>query len=186
MEISILSGSSRSYNKTLRLAKAIHAQIPEAKLIDFTEYDIPFPNKGEVDSNNLTPFQSELLHGIENSHLVFVLTPEYNWFPSAELVNMVHQLAVHEHIHIFNNTVFAFAGVSSGGGGRIPTIQLSYLFDKILNVFNMDSITSPKKFEARFIAAALDENGNSLGNAEFDKGLKDFVNYSLKVAGRWH
>ncbi len=185
MEIAILSGSSRPHNKTMRLAKAILKIIPESNIVDFTEYDIPFPNKGGVDSNNLTLFQSELLTTIEKSNLVFVLTPEYNWFPSAELINMVHQLATREHIHIFNNKVFAFCGVSSGAGGRIPTIQLGNMFDKILNVFNMDSITSPKKFEARFIASVLDEEGNSLGNDEFDNGLKDFVSYSLKVAERW-
>ncbi len=170
----------------MRLAKAIAKLIPEAQVIDFVNYDIPFPNRGDVDEENLTPFQLELLTALRESQLVFVLSPEYNWFPSAELINMVHQLANKKHIQIFNNTVFAFGGVSSGGGGRMPTIQLSYLFDKILNVFNMDSITSPKKFEAKFIASVLDEEGNSLGNMEFDKGLIDFVNYSLKVADRWH
>jgi chromate reductase len=186
MKITILSGSSRPNNKTLRLAKAIVRLIPEAQIVNFSDYDIPFPNKGGVDSKNLTPFQSRLINGIEQSHLVFVLTPEYNWFPSAELVNMIHQLATREHIHIFNNKVFAFCGVSTGAGGRVPTIYLDNIFGKILNVFNIDSVTSPKKFEARFIAACLDENGNSLGNAEFDKGLEDFLKYSLKVADRWH
>lgn len=186
MKISILSGSSRQNNKTLRLAKAIVRILPEAEIVDFTEYDIPFPNKGGVDSKNLTPFQAKLLNAFEQSHLLFVLTPEYNWFPSAELINMVHQLANREHIHVFNNKVFAFCGVSTGAGGRVPTIYLDNIFGKILNVFNIDSITSPKKFEARFIAEVLDEDGNSLGNGEFDKGLRDFVNYSLKVADRWH
>ncbi len=186
MKIAILSGASRPNNKTKRLAKAIARLIPEAQIVDFADYDIPFPNKGGVDSNNLTPFQSNLLTALEKSHLVFVLSPEYNWFPSAELVNMVHQLATREHIHIFNNKVFAFCGVSSGAGGRVPTIYLDNIFSKILNIFSIDSVNSPKKFEARFIAEALDENGNSLGNAEFDKGLEDFIKYSLKVADRWH
>ncbi len=186
MKIAILSGASRPNNKTLRLAKAMAQLIPDAQIIDFIDYDIPFPNQGHVDSKNLTPFQAQLTNAIDQSYLVFVLTPEYNWFPSAELVNMVHQLANHEHIHIFNNKVFAFCGVSSGVGGRIPTIQLSNMFDKILNVFNLSSVTSPKIFEARYIASALDEDGNSLGNEEFDKGLEDFINYTIKVADRWH
>ena len=186
MQTTILSGSSRPGSKTLWLAKAIAGRIPGAEIIDFKDYDIPFPNKGGVDPNNLTAFQDKLLNAIHYSKVVFVLSPEYNWFPSAELVNMIHQLATNQHFHIFNNSVFAFAGISTGSGGRMPTIQLSYLFDKILNVYNMDSITSPKKFEARFISAALDENGTSLGNAEFDKGLNDFINYTMKVAGRWH
>jgi chromate reductase len=60
------------------------------------------------------------------------------------------------------------------------------MFDKILNVFNTDSITSPKKFEAKFISKVLDPEGNSLGNPEFDKGLNDFISYTLKIAKRWH
>jgi len=186
MNIAIISGSSRINNKTIRLAKAIRQILPKAQIVNFAEYDIPFPNKGGVDPNNLTPFQATLLSAFKQSQLIFVLTPEYNWFPSAELVNMVHQLANQQHIDIFNNKVFAFCGVSTGAGGRVPTIQLSTMFDKILNVFNLDSMTSSKKFEARFIAEALDENGNSLGNTEFDKGLNDFLNYTLKVAERWH
>jgi len=186
MQTTILSGSSRPNNNTIRLAYAIAAQIHGAKIIDFKDYDIPFPNQGEVKLSSLTPFQSNLLESLDNSKVVFILTPEYNWFPSAELVNMVHQLANGEHMHIFNNKVFAFAGVSSGGGGRLPVIQLSFMFDKILNVFNMDSITSPKKFEAKFIVKALDDKGVSLGNAEFDNGLSDFIHYTLKVAKRWH
>lgn len=186
MKTAIISGSSREGNNTIRLAHAIAAQAAGSELIDFREYDIPFPNGGSVDPGRLTPFQHKLLHALNQSHLVFILTPEYNWFPSAELVNMVHQLANDDHIHVFNNKVFAFAGVSSGSGGRLPIIQLSYMFDKILNVYNMDSMTSPKKFEARFISKVLDEKGHSLGNHEFDKGLRDFVDYSFKVANRWH
>ena len=186
METTILSGSSRPNNNTIRLAYAIAKQVNHSQIIDFKDYDIPFPNGGEVTLANLTPFQSKLIESIKNSKIVFVLTPEYNWAPSAELVNLIHQLATNELIHIFDNKVFAFAGVSSGGGGRLPIIQLSYMFDKILNVFNTDSITSPKKFEAKFISKVLDPEGNSLGNPEFDKGLNDFISYTLKIAKRRH
>ncbi|MCB9251932.1 MAG: NAD(P)H-dependent oxidoreductase [Flavobacteriales bacterium] len=186
MKTTILSGSSRPDNKTIRLAHAIQNQTQNSKIVDFKGYDIPFPNGGDVDPNNLSPFQSELIGSLKESLVVFVLTPEYNWFPSAELVNMVHQLANRNHMEIFNNKVFAFCGVSSGGGGRLPIVQLSYMFDKILNVFNMDSVTSPKKFEARYISSVLDEQGNSLGSSEFDKGLKDFIDYTYKIARRWH
>ena len=186
MKITILSGSSRPDNNTMRLALAIANQLPEAQIIDFKDYDIPFPNQGWVDRNNLTAFQAQLLTAFEEAHLLFVLSPEYNWFPSAELINMVHQLANSSHIRIFNNKVFAFCGVSSGAGGRIPTIQLGNLFDKILNVFNMNSITSPKKFEARFIMDVLDKDGKSLGNSEFDAGLKQFIDHSVKLAKKWN
>ncbi len=169
----------------MRLALAISHQIPNSQVIDFKAYDIPFPNQGGVDKANPTAFQAQLLKAFDEAKIIFVLTPEYNWFPSAELINMVHQLSNRTHIQLFNNKVFAFCGVSSGTGGRIPTLQLGNLFDKILNVFNLNSITSPKKFEARFIADVLDEQGNSLGNSEFDAGLNDFINYNLNLAKKW-
>lgn len=186
MQTTVISGSSRADNNTIRLAYAIAKQVPNTTVVDFKDYDIPFPNAGGVKLGNLTPFQANLLDAIEQSHVVIVLTPEYNWFPSAELINMVNQMATGEIIHKFDNKVFAFVGVSSGGGGRMPTIQLSYMFDKIFNVFNIASITSPKKFEAKFIEKALDADGNSKGNHEFDKGLSDFLKYTQKIADRWH
>ncbi len=68
----------------------------------------------------------------------------------------------------------------------MPAVQLSYVVNKLLNVMNLHSVVSPKMFESQFTTKALDEAGNSLGNAEFDKGLEQFVDYNLTLAGKMH
>lgn len=189
MKVSIISGSSRINNNTLRVGLAIRRICEsagfECSLIDFQEYDIPFLNQGGIRLDSLSTFQEKLIRSIDQSGLVILLTPEYNWFPSAELVNMVHQLGTREFRHLFDNKVFAFCGVSTGRGGRMPGVQLSYVFDKIFNVFNTHSVTCPKKFESQFTTKVLDAEGNSLGNEEYDRGLEQFVTYALQTAERW-
>lgn len=186
--ITILSGSPRKNSNTLRVAKAIqlycHEIVPdkEISLIDFNAYDIPFINQGEIETHNLTDFQSNLLNSLTKSNLVFILTPEYNWFPSAEIINMIHQLANEKNKSLFDNKIFALAGISAGRGGRIPAIQLTSVLNKIIGFFSMHSFVSGKIFESQFTPKALDEHGNSMGNLDYDKGLKDFVLYSLKVS----
>jgi chromate reductase len=185
VKTTIISGSARPNNNTLRAAKAIQKLIPSASLIDYTNYDLPNFNGNPSDTIGSTKWQQELLSGIEQSNLLIILTPEYNWFPTAELINTVHQLGTAKHSSIFNNKVVAFVGVSAGRGGRMPTVQLSYVFNKVFNFFNLDSITSPKGFEAQEITKCIDADGNLLENEAFNEGLKQFVQYSLKVAQRW-
>ncbi len=185
MKTVILSGSARTDNNTLRVAKAINKIIPNSYIIDYHQYDLPNANE-DLDSQNLSDFQKQLIEGIREAELLIVLTPEYNWFPSAEMVNTVHQLANNEHGKIFDNMVAAFVGVSTGRGGRMPAVQLSYVFDKIFNVFNLNSISSPKKFESQFTTECVDDDGNLLSNTMYNKGLQDFVQYSVNVANRWH
>lgn len=188
MNIQIQSGSPQKNSQSLRVAKAIHNHLQSqhnSSVVDFNNYDIPFLNAGEVDKETYTPFQKELIEGWEAAQLVFVISPEYNWFPSAELVNTLHQLGSRKFKHLFDNKVFAFVGVSSGRGGRIPTMQLSTIYNKLFGVFNTHSISSGKTFESQFTAQVLDENGKSLGNAEYDKGLSVFIDYSVDLAKRW-
>lgn len=189
MKVAIISGSARIGNNTLRVARAmqhyLQAEGHSAEITDFQEYDLPFINAGSLTTENLTTFQQHLIRNMDEAQLVIIITPEYNWFPSAELVNMVHQLGTKTFKHLFEDKVFAFCGVSTGRGGRMPSVQLSYVFDKIFNVFNTHSITSPKKFESQFTTQVLDADGNSLGNAEYDKGLAAFLDYSLRTTARW-
>lgn len=189
IKVTILSGSSRAGNNTLRVSRAIQRicreQGAHADIIDFKDYDIPFPNAGSVHPDALTTFQHKLIHSWRDTSLVFMVSPEYNWFPSAEIINMIHQLGNHTFRDLFDNKVFATAGVSTGRGGRIPTVQLSYVLDKIISVFETHAITCPKKFESQFSTHVLDENGNSLGNAEYDHGITKYVNYALALAHKW-
>jgi chromate reductase len=189
--ITILSGSPRKNSNTLRVAKAIQKHIQSlnneetAHVIDFNEFDIPSMNAGRVDPNNLTEFQANLFNSCKESDLIFVLTPEYNWFPSAEIIQMVHTMAAPAFKDMWNNKVFVTCGTSNGRGGRMPAVQLSYTINKILNVFNCESMVSPKIFESQFTDKALDENGLSLGNAEYMAGLEAFVAFNLKLKNRW-
>ena len=76
-------------------------------------------------------------------------------------------------------------GVSTGRGGRMPAVQLGYVFNKIFNVFDLNSITSPRTFEAQEVLKCIDDDGNLLDNEMFNKGFKDYLDYSMKVAKRW-
>ena len=186
MRAVVISGSARSDNNTLRVAKAIANMLPDTDVIDFVDYDLPNANEPDIDPSSLSSFQSTLVETMRSADLVFVLTPEYNWFPSTEIINMVHQFANRRFKDIFDNKVFAFAGVSTGRGGRMPAVQLSYVFDKIFNYLHLQSISSPKKFESHFTTDCISESGELLDNQEYNRGLKAFVDYSLNVAKRWH
>lgn len=190
--ITILSGSPRKNSNTLKLAKAIRHilqdQEPneEVKIIDYSGFDIPSASQGTVDPNNLTQWQSELYEYTSKARVVFVLTPEYNWFPSAEIIQTIHVMASRHFQSMWDNKIFATAGVSNGRGGRMPAVQLSYAINKIINVFNFESLVGAKMFESQFTDKALDENGQSLGNVEFMNGLKAFVDFNMKLSARWH
>lgn len=188
VNIQIQSGSPQKNSLSLRVGRALQKQLENhhtISLIDFNEFDIPFINQGIVTPDTYTSFQQKLINGWEQAQLIIVISPEYNWFPSAELVNMLHQLGNRRYTHLFDDKVFAFVGVSSGRGGRIPTTQLTTVFNKIINVFSTRGLTSPKAFESQFTRMVLDEEGNSLGNIEYDKGLNAFADYSVELATRW-
>jgi len=182
MKITVLSGSARKGNNTLRVAKAIKKIYLETTIIDYQEYDIPSFSDQYIFLGQETSFQKELIEAVDSSDLLIVLTPEYNWFPSAEVINTIHQLAGNTYKHIFDNKV----GVSTGRGGRMPAVQLGYVFNKIFNVFDLNSITSPRTFEAQEVTKCIDSEGNLLDNEKFNDGFKAFIDYSLKVAKRWH
>jgi chromate reductase len=189
MHVSILSGSARAENNTYRVAlalqKAFESLGHQTQVVDFRNYDLPLIHQGEIHPDALTPFQQELIHSIQQAQLCIIVTPEYNWTTTPEILNMVHRLADNTFKHIFDNSVFAFVGVSSGKGGKIPAVQLVTVFNKIISFMGLFSISSPKIFEAHFTKEVLDASGNSLGNQLFDKGLLDFATYNITVANRW-
>jgi len=189
--ITIISGSARPGSNTLRVAKAIKRLleskgVQEVSLIDCAAYDIPFYNGQDLNPERLSSFQQEVATSMSESGLIFLLTPEYNWFPSAEIINLIHRFGTNGFKNCWDDKVFATCGVSTGRGGRMPAVQLSYVVNKLLNVMNLHSVVSPKMFESQFTTKALDEAGNSLGNEEFDKGLEQFVDYNLTLAGKMH
>ena len=186
MKVCILSGSARKNNNTLRVAKALSNHFTDSVIVDFQDYDLPNFNQTSISKENLSGFQSELINSIEKSDLLFIVSPEYNWFPTAEIINTIHQLAQEDHIHIFDRKVIATVGVSAGRGGRMPAVQLVTIINKIIGFFNLESMTSANTFEVQEVTRCIDSDGLLLDNESFNKGFLSFVSYSLKVAQRWH
>ncbi len=189
MKHTILSGSSRKSSTSLQVSRAIERVLSElgednVEVVDFEDYDIPFFNE-ELDANNLSAFQTRLANAMRTADSIIFITPEYNWFPSAEVIHLVHRMAGPAYKDLWDNKVFSFVGVSTGRGGRMPTVQLGYVVDKIINVFNFDSVTNPKGFEVQFAGQVLDQDGNSMGSPEFDKGLSAFTEYHIRLSKRW-
>lgn len=190
MNISILSASPMSNSNSIRFSRLLKEKLTKknhhVEIIDFEKYDIPFMNKGVVDPNNLNEFQKELIGSVTKASLVFICSPEYNWMPSAELVNMFHQLGGKAFKPFFDNKVFAIAGVSNGKGGKMPCIQINYVMNKLINYLDCDSIVSSRIFESHFTHTVLTEDGVILDNEEYEKGVNAFINYALRTTERWH
>lgn len=187
MTVGILSGSSRQNSNTGKVGMAIERILiangvapADIRRPDFAKYDLPFMNGGDVIKEALTPFQKDVYETMRDSRLIFVLSPEYNWFPSPEIINLVNHYGNRDMAECWENKTFATCGVSAGAGGRIPAVQLSYLVNKIINVMDFRSIVSAKMFESMHTAKSLDANGNSLGNEIYDAGLEKFVRYNLE------
>ena len=186
MKAAILSGSSRANNSTIRVSKAIEQGLQdkgvEVELVDFRDYDMPFFNEDDMDLGGLSGFQKGLIEAWDRSSLIFVVSPEYNWFPSAELVNMVHQLGNRTFAHLFENKVFAFAGVSSGRGGRLPSMQLSAVFEKLISHLNKLSVCSPAKFESHYSTKEVSESGDFELDSEYKGHLHRFIDYNVNLS----
>lgn len=184
--IGILCGSSRTHSNTARVGKAIrniliskNVDSSQITMPDFENYDIPFSNGGTLKPGHLSTFSQSVHESLAGSKLIFILSPEYNWFPTPEIINLINQFGKKDFAECWEGKVFATCGISSGRGGRIPSIQLGYMLNKLINVMNFNSIVSAKSFESQFTPKALDHEGNSLGNAEYDAGLENFVQYNL-------
>ena len=188
MQIVLISGSARANNNTIRVAKALGRlgeQAHQIAIIDFINYDIPLLAQGGLNPQQLSSFQKNLIQKINDAHIVIFISPEYNWSTTPEILNMLHLLPMRPFENLFNNKVFAFIGVSTGKGGKAPALHLMQIVNKLISFSNHDSIVSSRIFESHFTKEVLDENGYSLGNALFDKGLQDFFDYTIRMGNRW-
>jgi chromate reductase, NAD(P)H dehydrogenase (quinone) len=98
------------------------------------------------------------------------------------LVNMVHQLGNNSFAHLFDKKVFAFAGVSSGRGGRLPGMQLSAVFEKLISFLHKYSVCSPAKFESHYSPQELTESGDFEQESIYKKGMQHFIDYNVNLA----
>ncbi len=188
MQICIISGSARANNNTHRVSLAIELLLKanhEISVIDFKEFDIPSLAQGGLKTNALTPFQQNLIDSLFKAEVVIMVSPEYNWSATPEILNMLNLVPNKPFDQIFNNKVFAFVGVSTGKGGKVPALQMMQIVNKLISFSNNDSIVSSRIFEAHFVKEVLNETGESLGNLMFDKGLNDFCDYTIRIANRW-
>lgn len=190
MNIAILSGSARANNNTIRVGKAIRLRLEDlghaASLVDFQQYDIPLINQGIIEESTYTFFQKQLADAMKVAQAIIIITPEYNWSTTPEILNFLHRMGDRKFLHLFEEKVFATVGVSSGKGGKAPALHLHSILNKIISFTDLNSFVSPKIFEAHYTKEVLDEDGKSLGNTMFDAGLDDFINYSLRMAARWN
>jgi chromate reductase, NAD(P)H dehydrogenase (quinone) len=190
LNIAILSGSARANNNTIRVGKALAnkltAQGNKIGLVDFQQYDIPLINQGPVAEEFFTPFQQTLADVMIGAHLIIIITPEYNWSTTPEILNFLHRFGDKKFAKLFDEKVFATVGVSTGKGGKAPALHLHTILNKIISFTGLQSIVSAKIFESHFTKEVLDEEGNSLGNELYDAGLNDFVTYTLAIAERWN
>lgn len=189
MNICIISGSARSNNNTLRVGKALKLRMEDlgcaVSLVDFQEYDLPLINQGQISRELFTPFQSKLATNMEQAQVVVLITPEYNWSTTPEILNFLHRLGDAAFASLFNHKVFATVGVSTGKGGKAPALHLHTILNKIISFTNLDSMVSAKIFESHFTKEVLDVDGQSLQNQAYDKGLDEFIAFTMRVGKRW-
>lgn len=185
----IVSGSARAENNTFRVALALQHKLTSlgysTSLSDFRDYDIPLINQGEITPDNYSPFQQKLTDGMHQANCIIIITPEYNWSTTPEILNWLHRFGDKRFKHLFENKVFATVGVSTGKGGKAPALHLHSILNKIISFTDLDSIVSAKIFESHFTKEVLDAEGNSLGNAMYDAGLNDFARYTARITARW-
>jgi chromate reductase len=188
MNIAIISGSARTNNNTLRVAKAI-ARLTQnnhqVEVIDFQSYDIPLIAQGGLNPERLSTFQQHLVQAMEKAHLIIIISPEYNWSTTPEILNMLHLLPTQPFMHLFDNKVFSFVGVSTGKGGKAPALHLMQILNKVLSFANLESIVAAKIFESHYTKETLDVEGNRLGNEPYNAGLQNYIDYTLQGAKRW-
>jgi chromate reductase len=189
MNIAILSGSARANNNTIRVGKALQMRLinlgHDTSLVDFQQYDIPLINQGEISHEIFTPFQKHLAASMTQAQAVILITPEYNWSTTPEILNFLHRMGDHQFAPLFDEKVFATLGVSTGKGGKAPAVHLHSILNKVISFTDLNAFVSPKIFESHYTKEVLDEQGNSLGNEMYDAGLDDFIRYTLKMAERW-
>jgi chromate reductase len=188
--VGIISASPQKDSNSLRFAKALQHLLAErsfigVEVVNFETYDIPWVGAGNINLHQLTDFQQQLITVWEKSDLLFIVAPEYNWSFSPQLINALDQLGGKTFAHLFDNKVFAIAGVSSGRGGRQPAIQLTTVLNKLINFLDGDSVIVPRIFESQETDKMLDADGYFTGSEAYVKGANAFVEYSLRIAQRW-
>ncbi len=183
--ITIISGSARKNSNTLKAAKAIEKLVTQAgwqaQIIDFNGFDIPNFNQ-PFDPENLTIWQQSLIANMEKSSLIFMLSPEYNWMPSAEIIQFINRFGSEKFKPIWDKKIFAMIGVSAGKGGKIPALYLTQMVNKIVSFLDLDSFVFSSIQEIHDIQQLINQEGDLLENEIFNASFAKFVTKVLNQA----
>ncbi|GAB4034508.1 NAD(P)H-dependent oxidoreductase [Spirosoma jeollabukense] len=190
MKITLIATSPRKNSNSLRFVSYLQHLLAEegqhdVTILDFEQYDVPFVGQGSVKRETLTPFQAQLISAWEAADLVLFAMPEYNWTAPPQATNLVHQLGGPAFKHLFENKVFAMAGISNGRGGRQPALDMTTVVNKLISFTNSYSIVSPKLYESHETDKNLDEQGHFVGHEVYERTAKAFLHYTLNVTQRW-
>lgn len=175
--IAIISGSARTNSNTLKVAKAIKKLIDPSinvEIINFEGYDVPNFNQ-PFNPQNLSPWQQNAIDHLSNAKLIFWLSPEYNWLPSAELVQFINRFGGADFLPIWNNKVMATVGISAGIGGRLPAVTLKNVLDKVISYLKASSFTLSSIQEVHNTPKVMTAEGNLLDQTFFNASFESFV-----------
>lgn len=159
--------------------------VNNCEIVDFEKFDLPSVAKEVLEPSNLSGFQSRLVSEWEKASLVVIASPEYNWSVNGEVLTMLEQFGSKKFKALFDQKVFAMVGVSSGRGGRLPALEIVKVTNKLISFLGVFSVVSPKILEAHEVPLNLDQFGRSMGNTLFDREVRSFVDYSIRVAEKW-
>lgn len=190
MKIAIIATSPRAGSNTLRFCKFVQRVLQESgqhevTVVDFVHYDLPFVGTAWLKPDTLTPFQQEFLTAWGEADLVFFASPEYNWTATPQILNAFHSLGGPAFKQLFENKVFAMAGVSNGRGGRQPALDMTTVLNKVISFTDSYSIVSPKLYESHETDKNLDAEGQFIGHDVYNRTARAFIHYTLTVAQRW-
>jgi len=191
MRIAIISTSPRANSNTLRFCKFVQNVLEEGgqhevTVVDFAEYDLPYVGTVWMKPDTLTTFQNAFITAWGEADLVFFASPEYNWTATPQILNAFHSLGGPAFKHLFENKVFAMAGISNGRGGRQPALDMTTVLNKVISFTNSFSIVSPKLYESHETDKNLDADGRFVGHEVYDRTARAFIEYTLTVAQRWN
>ncbi len=105
MHICIISGSARANNNTHRVSLAIDkllGQNHQIEIIDFKEFDIPSLAQAGLNPLNLSAFQQKLIDSLFKAEIIIMVSPEYNWSATPEILNMLNLVPNKPFEQIFN------------------------------------------------------------------------------------
>lgn len=126
--------------------------------------------------SDLQGMQRELYDTVVWAERVIFVVPEYNRETPSEYIEMAHQFIRGEFKEFWSNRIFAFAGVSSGFGGREPLYYSWKVFHYAINNLGTTNVhVSPYHFQSVYTGEQFDEAGNFIGNEKYKTNIQTFV-----------